>query len=780
MGDLIKKNYRGNEIDPQELILTLWKYKYSIIFTMILSFFGAFIYLYFQSFTYYSNITMEFRTAKKTTKSGGDILSGAINGGEVDLKTEIEILKSRFIVEKVCDKIDFTKRYFIKKKYKTKELYKNSPFEIDIISFKDKDTINFKLFPQDEKYFILKEDNSSIFQRLLDKIGLSLNIKKRAKKYRYGQLIKISQILFKINNLTKLDKNEYGFIISGDKQTIIRNIQRKLTISQRGSDSSILKISYQDNVELRAKEVLNTITTSYIKEQLEKKHKKSDKALTFINGQLKKIGKDLKKSKTILERYKKNNIINISSSATGALDKLINYESKISKIDLELNILANLRDAILKKRDISAISLGTLQTSNSSISLMLKNLQQKQIDIKTSLLEFTPKHPYVIKLQQQIDIIRNNIKKNMNGTTKNLELKRKNLSKIVNKYKTSLSALPRKEMKLANLQRDFMLYNKIYSYFLEKQTEAKIFKASIVSSAKILDKAIVVKISSTKRNMVFIASLIGGLIVGVLLSFVRELLNNKIETYKDIEKLTQIPIYGSIPFLKNKKQKIPFVESLRVIRTNLEFLEIDENKAKILTITSSISGEGKTTVVSNVGKIIARAFKKTILIDLDMRKPQLHRILGIKNDKGMSDYLKGRVNLDQILKTDTKRNLDIITAGTLFPNPSELLMNKRLNRLLKILSPRYDYILLDSPPIGLITDAALLMKKSDINIVVVRSKVSFKDFIPNIERITKTNNIKSVAFILNGVTLEKKNYGTGYGFGYGYDYEKIGFKYTQH
>ena len=147
MGDLAKKNYKENEIDPQELILTLWKYKYSIIFITILSFFGAFIYLYFQSCTYYSNITMEFRTTKRTSsKNDKDILFGAINGGGVDLKTEIEILKSRFIIEKICEKIDFTKRYFIKKNYKTEELYNNSPFEIDLISSKNNEWLDLNFF----------------------------------------------------------------------------------------------------------------------------------------------------------------------------------------------------------------------------------------------------------------------------------------------------------------------------------------------------------------------------------------------------------------------------------------------------------------------------------------------------------------------------------------------------------------------------------------------------------------------------------------------------------
>ncbi len=774
MGNSKEENINSSEIDLKEMLLTILEYKYSILFIMFLSVVGISIYLYLTPSIYSSNATVEFIGTQKAPLSNDMLMEAFDGGGGTNLDTEIEVLKSRYMTNRILDYLDLEKQYYIKKNYKKIELYENLPFVVNIkyinkIDFNFQD-MKFTIFPEDDDNFVLKfrttfkkeskiSKISKIIKKLLNKKKESDYSDRYIKTHKYGKEITTKWFSFTIEKKLQLKKVEYSFVIHTDKQLLIKKIQRGLKISQINKNASILNISYQDNIAIRAKKIVNSLVKAYMKEQLDRNKKDAGKSLKFINEQLTLINKNLKISAEKLEKYKKNNaIVNINASATATLAKLTEYETKISKVELELNIFSTLNYSLKSGKELVGISMMALQQPTPILSSMLQSLQKKQVEIKSLMIEFTPAHPQVIKQQNQINILKENIKKSIKNIINNLKSKKRSLNKIIKKYQKSLSLLPEKEIKLANLQRGFLINEKIYSYLLQKQTEKGIIKASAVSNAKILDEAIVTNSpAKPKRALIIVITIIAGLIIGILVAFVRDLFNNKIQNRKDLERLTKITIYGSVPFCKNEKQRPHFIEAFRVIRRNLEFLDI-KNRAKIITITSSISQEGKTTIIANIGKILAQGFRKTILIDLDMRKAKLGKELGIENMKGCSNYLMDEIGLDEIIAKTEEPNLDIIIAGMAPQNPSELLMNRKIDKLLKVLSKRYDYILVDTPPIELISDAVLMMKKSDFSLVTVKTNFSYKELILNINTITKENKIKSIGIILNGVPITQKSY----------------------
>ncbi|WP_457595329.1 polysaccharide biosynthesis tyrosine autokinase, partial [Hydrogenimonas sp.] len=302
---------------------------------------------------------------------------------------------------------------------------------------------------------------------------------------------------------------------------------------------------------------------------------------------------------------------------------------------------------------------------------------------------------------------------------------------------------------------------------LQKRAETAIVEASKVSEVQVLDPALVPGSPiSPKRKRILLIGLMLGLAFGILQAIVRKMMDNTIKSIEEVEKLTSLPVYGVIPFLSSKKMKSAYLESLRVIRTNLEFLA-NGGRSKLVTITSSIPQEGKTTTTYELAKIIAKGEKKVIVLDLDMRRSKLHELFKLPNKEGVSTLLAGKVSLKDVIQHTQEENLHVITSGPTPPNPSELLMSDAFKRLVKTLMSEYDYVLLDSPPIGLVTDAMIVMRMSDISLILLRAEYSKRDFLKSINHFVEEHELKA-GIILNGVKASSRS--AAYGFGYGYNY----------
>jgi len=309
----------------------------------------------------------------------------------------------------------------------------------------------------------------------------------------------------------------------------------------------------------------------------------------------------------------------------------------------------------------------------------------------------------------------------------------------------------------------------VYQFLLQKRAETAILQSSTIADARVIDIArenpIPIK---PKRQLMIIVGFILGLIVGISLSFLREFLIYTIQNIEEVEKLTSLPIYGVIPFKKDQFTDNIYSEAFKNIRTNLQFLPGSEHN-NVISITSSVSGEGKTTISASLAESLARGEKNVIVLDLDMRSPSLHENFNVINNIGISNYLTMQYSLREVIQETNVNGLDIITTGSLPPNPSELILSKTFTKLLDTLKKQYDYIIIDTPPAGLVTDATILMNYADISFTVIRAQYTRKEFIANINRMAKDYPHNRMGIILNGAEISPE-YGRGYATNYAYGY----------
>ncbi len=763
-----------DEIDLKEVFETLRRYKVAIMLFAVTFMIAAAVYAYFKPNVYAAAASIELKAEKYWGSRATDFMTQAFTGGEANLDNEQFILKSRFLAEKALEYLDIGTRYFVKRHLREKELYKTSPFVVNAF-FIEKNAygVRMKLIPEGDETFTLKIDPPSAWslRGLLRMAGILPPPEHQPITYeghhRFGETIATPWFKIRIDRLSQMQASEYSFSVTPNKE-MWKMIQGGVSTSLASKMGSILQLTYEDSVALRAKEVANALTKAYLQQEIEIKTAEADRTLKFIDQQLAAIDEALKASQGNLEKFKQGNIVvDISEKASMTAEKLSDYESKLQELEIEQTVLSNLQQYIMNNDDISGITLGATGFADAGLIKMISELKEKTVERKMLLTEFTEMHPDVIKLSEVINSLRSSILFTIKSSLSVLQQRKQSLTKIIDSYKASLAQLPEQEQKLANLTRTAMVNEKIYSFLLEKRAETAILRSSTVSKTRVIDKAMLPEFPvKPKRSLIVIVGLILGLIVGIAYAFLREFIDNTVKSKEDIERLTHIPLYGVIPEVHGKKFGSVFLEAFRTLRTNLEFMRSDKRYQSIV-VTSTVSGEGKTTVAANLAVILAKGGKKVVVVDLDMRRAKLSEYFELKNDKGISTLLSRKSMLDEVIQHSSKEGVDIIAAGPTPPNPSELIMSDYAKEIMDILRGRYDYIILDTPPVGLVTDAAILMHNADASLLVVKYGYTKKEFVKSLDRMVQDHQVEHVGIVLNGVDINK-NYGYGYGYGYKY------------
>jgi len=743
------------EIDLRELFSILRNNKLLIFLFLFLGVLFSAIFVYFATPQYKTNATIEVTPAPKQLNAQ-DLISQALGmDNSASLETEQYIITSRSMIAKTLDKVNFTKRYYITKNLKTTEIYyKNSPFKVEIKKGKN---LVFKIVPLNDVTFVLKVKN--------DKLNIDFN-----NEYKFNEWIKTPYFELKVIKLKPLDDSATYKFVWLDKIETAKNLQKKLSASPVSKNADILNITFSDNIPQRTANFVNELINIYIQQSVKLKTAQANQTLKFIDNQLKIISKKLAESELALENFKKKNkVVDLTIEAQGIIQKLNDLDTKINELILKENTIDFIEKQIQGNNDIKLISSGLVD--DPILSDLITQLQQLILKKETLLIEYTPKHPDVIKVNDQIRSLVEMIKNRIKSIRVSIQNQMQTLLKIKKEYTKMLENLPQNERKLADLLRTYQVNEKIYSYLLEKRAATAIAKASIVSNNRVIDPALVPqKPYKPKKVLILVIGFILGLILGIVVALVKEFLSTKIKSKEDVEKLTDVPIVGTVPHFKKKDTvlktlnapKSAVAEAFRAIRTNLKF--ISPEKLQVIVVTSTISGEGKTTVASNLAGIYSLSGKKTLLVNLDMRKPTLHKVFNVDNNIGISSVLVNEKTVDEVIKKTKYSNLDIITSGPIPPNPGELIQSRKMDEVIEELRGKYDIVIFDTPPVGLVVDAMHLLEKSDANIYLFRAEYSKKDFVKTLNDL-KQKGFKHLSIVINDISKKHGNY---YGYGYGY------------
>ncbi len=760
------------EIDLKEIFGTLKRYYKSLLAVTFAVTVMALVYAYFATNIYQASMMVKLPDEKRS--SGNEFMAMAMGtSGSSSISDEIAIFQTRRLAEKALQDLNLGIRYFSTQKLKSYELYKAAPFVV-IYKYLAPQIMgmHIKLIPAAEGQFrlvikpTLKEKALYALRSLFTQVPEEERPIRYNKLHLFGEAVETPWFTVKVQQLHELTNDSYEF-------SMVPNVLMadfllgELSVAPNSKDGTIIMLSVQDNVPLRAQEILNALSKAYLQENLQINSQSANKKLAFIDLQLEAINKTLAGSAESLKSYKATNIvIDLSTKAGLAAGKLSELESQLYELNMQIDVMENILSYIKTHEDLKGITVGTSQQSTMLIESIILEIQRVTAERSNIIMSYTKMHPDFIRIERQLAALRSSLNEAVKSLLRTLKDRKYSLNAIIEKSKRKMQTLPEQERNLAELTRNFMVNEKIYSYLLEKRAETAIVESSTVSETRIIESPVIGEFPvKPKRALIAVLGLVIGLILGIAQAMLRAYLDNTVKRVEDIEKLTKIPIYGAVPFISSRKDVQHYKEAFGVLWTNLEFSQ--EGDYKLVTVASSISGEGKTTIVANLGKTIANSGKRAIVLDLDMRRPTLHEELKVPNEHGMSTLLSGKSKLIDSIKQTEHKNFHVITAGITPPNPTALIMSPALPKIVKALSKAYDYIIFDSPPIGLVADAMGLMRMSDITLILLKANYSKKDFIKNINRFTSDENINA-GIVLNGMQFGK-NHGYGYGYGYGYE-----------
>ncbi|MES2779022.1 MAG: polysaccharide biosynthesis tyrosine autokinase, partial [Bacteroidota bacterium] len=553
--------------------------------------------------------------------------------------------------------------------------------------------------------------------------------------------------------------------------------------------TSLVTLQFTHEVPQLTSDYLNAFAQFYVKETINNKSQAAQQTIDFIDKQLLEIAAKVQKNEFELSDIKsKNNGIEIDAVANTQVQKLAGLENERNILSLRQDIVNKLLKGLIDSKD-SPINFVIFDKEDAeNIPNLLQNYNDLVLSRISILQRNTSSSPIAIENETRLNATRGILLKTIKGYSDKTNAKINSIDKRIAESNEILMSIPMRQRMLINIQRDFKVNEKFYTYLFEKKLETSISKASITPNASIIEASQIPSWPiSPNRNQAYTISWLLGLGIGIGIIIASRLIYQKIPDKETIESITNIPVLGVVKKIKTeeheydiytfKNPKSVFTESIRGIRTGISFISKGKEH-KVICVTSTVSGEGKTFCTINLASSFTMLNKKVIIIGCDLRRPKVHlSFSNITNSIGLTTYLIGKSSLEQIIQHTEYPNLDVITAGPTPPNPAELLQTDEMKDLLEILKTQYDYILIDSAPVGLVSDSLIIMGMADINLYVIRSQYSRRDFAQIPDRLKVDSNIQNIYILLNAYDNSSvvyssiyKNYNGGYYSGSGYYY----------
>ena len=710
-------------------------------------------------------------------------------GGTSDqVQTIGTTLRSRSHNELVVNKLSFYIDYLKEGKYFTEDVYGYTPFVVNLDKSKNQllgTPITVKFITPTEFELSINFSSNTVqvvnyATNVNDKIDVTIGTFK--KRYTIGQeinlpflnavFISVPKNENKIGTEYKIKMNDFDGTVSN-----YRNV--KVAIDERAG--SIIKLSMEGTNKARIVDYLNATVKMLMKMQLDSKNLFAENTIKYIDTTLSLMERDLKNANNDLKNFSRNkNIIEIESGGETFQGQMLELDLKKDEINRKINYYTLLNNYLNKSNDFSKLpapSVAGIDDANilSNISKLI------QLSVRRSEMGYSVKNEVMFsQIDNEMASVKNVLLENIISAKAAIQFEASQINNKIAQTENKITKLPDDNQEYLEIMRKYNLSNSIIDAYLQKRNEAQIVKAANLSDIQFIDPAkdIGGGLIGPRTGTNYVIAIFLGLLVPLLIVFLIFFINNSIQNTDDISGLTQIPLIGVIGIKQIKsnlavfeKPKSALSESFRAIRSSLQFLYKKQqvSGSKTLMLTSSVSGEGKTFCSINIATVFAMSEKKTVLVGLDLRKPKIFDDFNYNNEVGVVNYLIGQNNLEEITHKTNVPNLDLISSGPIPPNPSELIMSEAMEELMAELKQKYDYIILDTPPVGLVTDAVELSTYADVTLYVMRQNFTKKEMVNLLNNRVQRDELNNVSIILNGFE-NKAKYGAGYGYGYGYGY----------
>jgi capsular exopolysaccharide synthesis family protein len=706
----------------------------------------------------------------KDNSKGGRLSEAAaisdlgLNSGARNVDDEIEIMRSRTLIEALVKKLNFNISVSAKGKVLEKELFADSPIEIHFIN----QPADF-----DDKYmmFDFSELPSGMFT-LLNEDGLLLGAQNA---FRYGQKIKTKYgdlIITRKNNVRFEADNSLEVVVS-PIESVAASLRGRLSIAPLKAGSNVIVLSISDPVEEKSELFLNTLVQAYNDNAVNDKEFISKNTSIFVYNRLQLINKELEGVERDVENFKvSNNLTDITSESERYVSGSTELSSKAIDVQVQLNILNSVVEYVKKSSNENPLPANLFSDVSGDASTLISSYNDMILDRNRMLKSATVSNPTLVKLDQQLASLRGTLLSSLERSRSVLKIQQRNIEQNENLFNGKIGKIPSQERQFRVIERQQKVKEELYLYLLQKREETALALSSTEPNAKVVDAALSTGPVSTKASIIYLGALVLGLLLPGGIIFLVDFLDTKIKSRLDLEKKTLIPFIGDVPTSDSPKQIIQSesrtssAEALRIIRTNLEFMlsKVPDGIAKTIFLTSTFPKEGKTFVSVNLAATFALSGKKVLLIGMDIRNPRLDDYLTLP-ERGVTNYLSSSdLKLDDlIVRYAGFEHFDVLPAGVIPPNPAELLMNKKVDDLFEELKQRYDYIIVDTAPVSLVTDTLLIAKNADTFIYVARANFLEKKMLDIPNGLYKDKKLPNMCILLNDTDSTK-----GYGYGYGY------------
>ncbi len=767
------QNTAIEEIDVKELIFKILRKWYVFIITGVLCLAFAIYYIFSTPPEYSTTGTLLIRSDNKLGASMmGDEFSMAsdlMNVGKV-VDDEMIILKSKTIMKQMVEELMLQTNTFYKKRLGGYyQLYNNEPL---IVIFPDE----YKQNLRGSLTIEVKKNSKNIWKfKFIHKLGYNKT------KFK-GELTDLTHSLETpwgkfsfIEDTTKIDPDYPNYelkYVTAPVKSRIEGYNTLINIALSNKKANAINLTLEGGNIKKNEAIINKIIELYNRDALSDKNKTAYQMSKFIDERIDVVSKELVIIENEVEQYRiKEGLANLSAQAQITLESSKQYEQLLTTIDMEYNLMTFVENHILNSDLLDLIPSNT-GINDPVLSSLIVDYNNKVMEYLRLTRSTNENNPFISQLKDKILMTRQNILQTITNIKEGTEIRRRDIIERNETLADNLSSVPTIEKEYVEIAREQGIKRNLYLFLLRKREDIQLSLASNINTSKIVDVAYTseIPIAPNKKIILLLAIFMAG-VIGLVYIYIDSLINNKVENKKMLRNLTNLPIIASIPLVKQKQSNIVMqsgnnsivAEAFRALRTNIKFT-FTKPTDKVIIVTSSHAGEGKSFVSTNLALSLAMIDKKVALLGLDIRIPRLAEYLSLKTTPGITDYLSEPAYTPEDIKQvyPQNKNLNVFVAGSIPPNPSELLSNPRLNALFEYLREQYDYIIVDSAPVGLTSDTIQLAQFSDAIVYICRQKVTQQHYIHNLNSLIAEDHLRNVSLVLNGTSG-----GESYGYGYG-------------
>ena len=790
---------KEENIDVKELLFKYLIHWPWFVGTVVACLIAAWVYLYMSTPVYTISATVLIKDDKKGGSAG--MLSGLESLGldgmvssSQNIDNEIEVLHSKTIAKEVVEDLGLYISYTDEDEFPSKNMYKTSPVQVSLTPqeadlLEEPMIVEMTLQPQGSIDVNVKIGDDE-YQKHFEKLPAVFPTERGTLAFFLppDSVLSSKRTLEETTDSEKTTRNITATI--NKPLAVAKGYCKNMTIEPTSKTTSVAVISLKNSNVQRGKDFINKLLEMYNINTNNDKNEVAQKTAEFINERISIISKELGSTEKDLESFKRGaGITDLTSDAQIALTGSAEYEKKRVENQTQINLLQDLQKYMQNEGyEVLPSNIG-LQDVN--LAAAINRYNEVLVERKRLLRTSTENNPTIINLDTSISAMKENVQVSLDRVLRGLFITKADLDREANRYSRRISEAPGQEREFVSIARQQEIKAGLYLMLLQKREENAITLAATANNAKIIDDAIADEAPvSPKGKMIYLIALVLGVGIPVGVIYLLELTKFKIEGRSDVEKLTSVPIVGDIPLTDEKQGAIAVFENqnnlmsetFRNIRTNLQFML--ENDKKVILVTSTVSGEGKSFISANLAISLSLLGKKVVIVGLDIRKPGLNKVFNIpRKEVGITQYLANPEKnlMDLVQLSDVSKNLYILPGGTVPPNPTELLARDGLDKAIETLKKNFDYVILDTAPVGMVTDTLLIGRVADLSVYVCRADYTHKNEYTLINELAENNKLPKLCTVINGLDLKRRKYGYYYGYGkygkyYGYG-KRYGYGY---